>query len=73
MSVAEFIADQRTNHDVPHAVTCRALAVSQSWFYEWLGRAPTARDEHRAELAAAVHEVFDRSGGIYGSMPGSVA
>ena len=31
MSLAAFIADQRTSHYVPHAVACRALAVSESW------------------------------------------
>ena len=29
MSVAAFIAAQRTEHDVPHAVACRALGVSR--------------------------------------------
>ncbi|GAU71674.1 putative transposase [Streptomyces sp. NBRC 110611] len=67
MTVADFIADQRTSHRVPHAVSCRALAVSQSWFYKWLGRPPTTRDERRADLALAIQEVFDRSGGTYGS------
>ncbi|WP_257980972.1 IS3 family transposase [Streptomyces sp. CB02959] len=66
-AVADFIADQRTSHQVPHAVSCRALEVSQSWLYKWLRRPPTARDERRAELVAAVREVFDRSGGTYGS------
>jgi putative transposase len=31
VSVAEFIACQRTEYRVPHALTCRALGVSQSW------------------------------------------
>ncbi|MCZ1021283.1 hypothetical protein [Streptomyces noursei] len=67
MTVADFIADQRTSHHVPHAVSCRALEVSQSWFYKWLGRTPTARDERRADLALAIQEAFDRFGGTYGS------
>ncbi|MCC2281004.1 IS3 family transposase, partial [Streptomyces sp. ET3-23] len=67
MTVADFIAGQRTEHRVPHAVSCRALEVSESWFYKWRDRPPTARDEHRAELAAAVKKVFDTSGGTYGS------
>ena len=41
MSVARFIADQRTMHGVPHAVCCAILAVSVSWFYKWLHREPT--------------------------------
>ncbi|MFI1184089.1 IS3 family transposase [Streptomyces sp. NPDC020799] len=67
MTVADFIVSQRTDHSVPHAVACRALGVSASWFYKWRGRPPTARDEHRSELAAAVKKVFDTSGGTYGS------
>ncbi|MFK0297553.1 IS3 family transposase [Streptomyces sp. NPDC090442] len=67
MTVVDFIADQRTSHRVPHAVSCRALEVSQSWFYKWLGRPTTTRDEHRADLTMAIREVFDRSGGTYGS------
>ncbi|QHC26410.1 IS3 family transposase [Streptomyces sp. GS7] len=67
MTVADFIASQRADHNVPHAVSCRALEVSQSWFYKWLGRPPTPRDERRADLTLAIREVFDASGGTYGS------
>jgi transposase InsO family protein len=67
VSVAAFIGSQRTDHDVPHAVTCRALGVSQSWFYKWHDRAPTARQRRRRELADAIRAVFDASGGTYGS------
>ncbi|MEU4716747.1 hypothetical protein AB0F73_24260 [Micromonospora purpureochromogenes] len=59
--VAAFIVSQRTEHEVPHAVACRALGVSQSWFYMW--RAPTARQDRRSKLAAEVRKVFDDSGG----------
>jgi len=34
VSVARFIADQRTFYRVPHAFTCRVLAVSEAWFYK---------------------------------------
>lgn len=67
MSLAGFIADQRTSHRVPHAVACRALGVSVSWFYKWHDRAPTDRQRRRAELDAAVKESFDASGATYGS------
>ncbi|MEV0406584.1 hypothetical protein [Actinoallomurus sp. NPDC050550] len=30
--MAAFIAGQKTGHDVPHAITCQALGVSQPWF-----------------------------------------
>ena len=39
MSVARFIAAQRTNYRVPHTLTCLLLGVSLAWFYKWLGRA----------------------------------
>ena len=41
MSVARFIADQRTKYRVPHTVTCVMLGVSVSWFYKWVRRKPT--------------------------------
>ncbi|WP_411147026.1 IS3 family transposase [Streptomyces sp. x-80] len=52
---------------MPHVVSCRALELSEPWFYKRLGRAPTAREERRADLAVAVREVFDASVGTYGS------
>jgi transposase InsO family protein len=70
MSVASFIASQRTEHRVPHAKCCRWLGVSVSWFYKWHDREPTARQKRRAALDAAVKASFDDSGGnpgTYGS------
>lgn len=67
MSVASHIASQRAEYGVPVAVSCRALGVSESWFYKWHGRPPTARAQRRAALDAAVREAFDKSGGTYGS------
>jgi putative transposase len=67
VTVAGFIASQRTDYGVPHAVACRALEVSESWFYKWHDRPPTDRDRRRAELDAAVRKFFDASGGTYGS------
>lgn len=67
MSVASFVAAQRTAHGVPHALTCRALGISQSWFYKWRDRPPTPRKERRARLDAAVKRSFDASEGTYGS------
>ena len=34
MSLTSFVASHRTDHDVPHAVACRALGVSESWSYK---------------------------------------
>ena len=70
MTVASFIASQRTDHGVPHAVACGALDVSESWFYKWKDRPPTARQQRRAKLDEAVRASFDDSGGnprTYGS------
>jgi len=70
MSVASFIAAQRTDHRVPHAKCCRWLGVSESWFYKWWNRPPTPRQVRRRRLDAAVKASFDVSGGVpetYGS------
>ena len=39
MSVARFIADQRTVYRVPHTLVCALLGVSLAWFYKWIARA----------------------------------
>jgi putative transposase len=67
MSLARFIADQRTEHGVPHTVACRALGRSTSWLYKWLDRAPTPRQRRRAELAERIHKSFVDSWRTYGS------
>jgi putative transposase len=67
VSVARFIAAQRTEHRVPHAQCCRWLGVSESWFYKWHDREPTVRQQRRAELDAAVKGSFDDSGGTPGT------
>ncbi|MEU4674805.1 IS3 family transposase [Amycolatopsis sp. NPDC023774] len=71
MSLAGFIADQRTTHDVPHAVACRALTVSESWFYKWNSRrhqqTSTLAEQRRTEVDAAVAEAFEASHGLHGS------
>lgn len=67
MTVASFIAAQRTEHGVPHAVACRALEVPASTFYKWKDRPPTARQQRRAALDAAVAASFEDSGGTPGT------
>ena len=76
MSVARFIADQRTNYRVPHTVVCALLGVSVAWFYKWLQRADgpgaasglhTDRDRHRDTVDRAVKVAFDRARGLHGS------
>jgi putative transposase len=67
VSVARFIADQRTNYRVPHTITCALLGVSLSWFYKWLGRTPTPTEQRRSELDTAVAEAFKKARGLHGS------
>ncbi|MEU7889475.1 IS3 family transposase [Microbispora bryophytorum] len=71
MSVAAFICSQKTEFGVDHATSCRALGVSQSWFYKWKNRigqtAPTAREQRRARLDEEIKRLFAASGGTYGS------
>lgn len=64
---AEFIAAQRTDHGVPHAVSCRALDVAPSTFYKHLNRPPTDRQSRRQALDAEVKKAFGKSQGTYGS------
>jgi putative transposase len=70
VSVARFIADQRTFYRVPYAVCCAILGVSVSWLYQWLDRhsgPATPRQRRRAELAAEVLRLFKASGRTSGS------
>jgi transposase InsO family protein len=67
MTVALFVAAQRTEHGVPHAFSCRALELSESWFYKWRDRPPTPREQRRARLDAAVKTSFEDSGGTPGT------
>jgi putative transposase len=67
VSVARFVADQRTMHRVPHTLTCAVLGISVPWFHKWIGREPTHRQRRRAALDARVRECFEASGRTYGS------
>ena len=67
MSASTHIAAQRTDHAVPHAVSCRALGVPESTFYKWRDRPPTPAQRRRAELDVEAKGCFDASGGTYGS------
>jgi putative transposase len=76
VSVARFIADQRTMHRVPPTVVCALLGVSLAWFYKWLGRAQgpgatsglhTDRDRRRDTVDRAVKVAFGKARGMHGS------
>ncbi|MFJ9523415.1 IS3 family transposase [Kitasatospora sp. NPDC101801] len=64
-----MISDQRTEHGIPHTVACRALGVSQAWFYKWRRRPaePTKREVRRARLEERITHFFHASGDTYGS------
>ncbi len=65
--MAALIVAQREEHQIPHAVSCRALGVSQAWFYKWKDARPGPRAQHREELIAEVARLFRRHDGKYGS------
>lgn len=67
MSVARFIADQRTNYRVPHTLTCALLGISLSWFYKWITRTTTPTEQRRGELDSAVAAAFTKARGLHGS------
>jgi putative transposase len=65
--VARFIAAQRAAHGIPHAVSCRALGVSQSWFYKWKDGELPPRAARRQRLKAEIARLFAGRGGKDGS------
>jgi transposase InsO family protein len=65
--VAAFIVSQRARHGVPYAVSCRALGVSQSWFYKWKDGDRSARRERRDRLKAEIARLFAARKGKDGS------
>jgi transposase InsO family protein len=76
VSVARFIADQRTRYQVPHTLVCALLGVSLAWFYKWIARASgpaastglhTARDRRRNTIDRAVKVAFTKARGLHGS------
>lgn len=56
--MAAFIAFQREGHGVPCAVSCRALGVSQSWFWKWKPGVPPPSARRRERLDAEVAARF---------------
>ncbi len=67
MTVASFIAAQRAQHQIPHATACRALGVSQAWFYKWAHGDPSAQHARREALTVAIRRLFAAHRGRYGS------
>lgn len=62
-----FITTQRVVHGIPYAVSCRALGVSQGWYYKWRGGGQGPRAARRVVLAALIGYLFKLHKGTYGS------
>jgi|SRR5579875_932579 len=62
-----FIAAQRAQHGIPQAVSCRALGVSQSWFYKWKDGDCSPRHRRRERLKAEIARLFAQRKGKDGS------
>ena len=67
MSVAGFIVTQWAEHQIPHATACRALGVSQAWFYKWRHGDASTRHARREQLRVAIRRLFAAHRGRYGS------
>ncbi|MEV0186583.1 helix-turn-helix domain-containing protein [Streptomyces sp. NPDC050625] len=44
------ISSCKAEQDIPHRAACRALGVSESWYYKWRDRPPTEREMRRQYL-----------------------
>jgi len=67
VSLAALIAAQRAEHGIPHVVSCRALGVSQAWFYKWRRGDGSPRRQRRKALAATISYLFHKHKQTYGS------
>jgi putative transposase len=67
VSVASFIATQRAQYQIPHASSCRALGLSQAWFYKWRHGDASVRRARREQLRIEIQRLFAVHKGRYGS------
>ena len=65
--MAALIASQGERHGIPHAVCCRALGVSESWFYKWRHGDRSQRRARREKLKAEIARLFRGHEGKRGS------
>ena len=65
--MAAFIAAQRAEFEVPHATSCRALSVSQAWFYKRRYGDPSPAHTRREQLKTEIRRLFAKHRGRYGS------
>jgi transposase InsO family protein len=61
------IAAQRAEHNIPIRVSCKALGMSESWYYKHHNHPEAARSARHRRLVAAVGKSFHASDGTYGS------
>jgi hypothetical protein len=67
VSVARFVATQRVQSGIPHATACRALGVSQAWFYKWQHGDASPRRARRRQLEIKIAQLFAQHKRRYGS------
>jgi putative transposase len=67
VSVAGLIAAQGAEHGISHATGCRALGVSQAWFYKWRHGDASRRRARREQLTVKIGQLFAAHRGCYGS------
>jgi putative transposase len=65
--VAEFIVAQREQHGIPYVTSCRALKVSQAWFYKWRHGDRSPQHARREQLKVEIARLFAKHRGTYGS------
>jgi putative transposase len=65
--MSRFIDFQRAHYGIRFAATCRALEVSQSWFYTWPHGDTSPRHARWAALTAEIRRLFAVHNGTYGS------
>jgi len=58
---------QEHRDSFPVAAMCRVLSVSRSGFYRWGSSAASRRSQRTAAIRSSVKDVYERSGGVYGS------
>lgn len=63
------IGAQRADYNIPIRVSCRALGMSESWYYKHQARSgkTTAAQQRREDLTDAIWKSFEASEFVYGS------
>jgi putative transposase len=65
--LVDHITTQRAEHKIPVRTSCKALGVSESWYYKHRARPVSDRDQRREALTEAIWESYAASGFTYGS------